>query len=70
MVYSYHLVPAVAVTAPGQVISQLSAHPRVVRVEPDGQVHINDAELGNTWGVERIGAGFVHSVNKGTGVLV
>ena len=71
VVYSYHLVPAVAATAPGQVISQLAAHPRVVRVEPDGQVHINDTELDNAWGVKRIGAGIVHdSGNKGAGVKV
>jgi len=55
VVYSYGIVPAVAATAPGQVISQLAAHPRVVRVEPDGEVHIDatelDAtELDATWG--------------------
>ena len=71
VVYSYNLVPAVAATAPGAVISQLAAHPRVVRVEPDGEVRINDAELDNTWGVEHIGAGFVHDGgNKGAGVKI
>ena len=71
VVYSYHLVPAVAATAPGHVISQLAAHPRVVRVEPDGKVHIIEAELDNTWGVKHIGAGIVHGGgNKGNGVKI
>jgi len=78
VVYSYHLVPAVAATAPADVVSQLAAHPRVVRVEPDGEVHIidhttpaGDAELNNTWGVKHIGVGVVHDGgNKGTGVNI
>ena len=71
VVYSYNLVPAVAATAPGQVISQLAAHPRVVRVEPDGEVHINDTELDDAWGVKHIGAGNVHGGgNRGAGVNV
>ena len=37
VVYSYNLVPAVAATGPGAVISRLAAHPRVLRVEPDGE---------------------------------
>ena len=71
VIYSYHLVPAVAATAPGHVISQLAAHPSVVRVEPDGRVHIIDIELDETWGVKHIGSGTVHDGgNKGTGVKV
>ncbi|TFB11335.1 hypothetical protein E3V55_03775 [Candidatus Marinimicrobia bacterium MT.SAG.3] len=71
VVYSYQIVPAVAATAPGDVISQLAVHPRVVRIEPDGKVHAIDAELDNTWGVKRIGAGIVHDGgNKGSGVKI
>ena len=71
VVYSFHLVPAVAATGPADVFSQLATHPRVIRIEPDGQVHAIDAELDNTWGVKHIGAGLVHDGgNKGTGVRV
>ena len=71
VVYSFHLVPAVAATGPADVFSQLATHPRVIRIEPDGQVHAIDAELDNTWGVKHIGAGLVHDGgNKGTGVKV
>ena len=71
VVHSYRLVPAVAATAPGRVISRLAAHPRVVRVEPDGEVHISDAELDDTWGVKRIGSGAVHDwSNNGADVKV
>jgi len=71
VVYNYHLVPAIAATGPGAVISKIAAHPRVIRVEPDGKVQALDAELDNAWGVKRIGAGTVHDGgNKGTGVKV
>ena len=71
VVYSYHLVPAVAATGPASVFSELAGHPRVVRIEPDGEVQAIDAELDNTWGAKHIGAGAVHAGgNKGTGVKV
>ncbi len=71
VVYTYHLVPAIAARGPGAVISKIAEHPRVVRIEPDRKVYAVDAELDNTWGVKRIGAGIVHDGgNKGTGVKV
>ena len=71
--YTYHLVPAIAATLPEPAISALQANPHVVRVEPDLQLRAleiePDAELVNSWGVLRIGAGEVHDDgNKGTGV--
>jgi len=68
--YTYHLVPAIAATLPEAAISGLLANPNVTRIEPDGEVWAIDAELDNSWGVKRIGAGMVHGYNKGTGVKV
>jgi subtilisin len=71
--YRYHLVPAIAATLPQPAISALEANPRVTRVEPDLQMRaleiVPGAELENSWGVKRIGAGTVHaSGNKGDGI--
>ncbi|MBI4053917.1 MAG: S8 family serine peptidase [Candidatus Doudnabacteria bacterium] len=69
--YSYTLVPAIAASLSEQAVSALSKNPKVKAIEPDGIVYAIDAELDNTWGVKRIGAGTVHgSGNKGTGVKV
>jgi len=71
VVYNYNIVPAIAATGPGAMISQIAAHPRVVRVEPDRKVYAIDAELDDSWGVKHIGAGTVHDGgNKGAGVKV
>ena len=69
--YRYHLVPAIAANIPENAVAALLRSPRVTSVELDGEVHAIDAELDNTWGVKRIGAGEVHAVgNKGAGVGV
>lgn len=69
--YTYHLVPAIAASVPEAAIEGLLRNPRVVSVEPDIEVYAIDAELDNTWGVKRIGAGAVHDGgNKGNGVKV
>ena len=69
--HTYRLVPAIAASLPEGAIAGLLANPRVTRVEPDIEIHAIDAELDNTWGVKRIGAGTVHDAgNKGTGVKV
>lgn len=69
--YTYHLVPAIAAEVPEAAIDGLRRNPKVRAVEPDLQVHAIDAELDNSWGVKRIGAGKVHDGgNKGTGVKV
>jgi len=67
--YTYHLVPAIAASVPQAAIDGLLRNPRVTRIEPDIEVYAIDAELDNSWGVQRIGAGTVHDGgNKGTGV--
>ena len=69
--YTYHLVPAIAASVPDAAIVGLQANPNVTSVDLDGKVYAVDAELDNTWGVKRIGAGTVHDGgNKGTGVRV
>jgi len=82
--YEYRIIPALAVRAPGHVISQLARHSRVVRVEPDVRVELaatrpsplpdEAAELAAAWGVQRIGAGTVHTDiedgNRGNGIKV
>jgi len=69
--YTYHLVPAIAATVPEAAIAGLQANPNVTSVDLDGEVRAIDAELDNSWGVKRIGAGTVHDgENRGTGVKV
>lgn len=69
--HTFHLVPAIAARVPERSLTGLAQHPAVTVIEPDGQVFALDAELDNTWGVKRIGAGTVHADgNQGTGVKV
>lgn len=70
--YSFHIIPGLAIAdVPSDACSGLSRNPHVLACTADGTVYAIDAELDNTWGVKRIGAGTVHaSVNKGTGVRV
>lgn len=70
--YSFHLIPGLAVAdVPSDACSGLSRNPHVLTCTADGEVHAIDAELDNTWGVKRIGAGTVHTNgNKGTGIKV
>lgn len=69
--YTYRLVPAIAATLPQAAIDALRRNPNVTTIEPDGFFHKIDAELDNTWGVKRIGAGTVHDGgNKGLNVPV
>jgi subtilisin len=43
----------------------------VTAIDPDGTVYAVDAELDNSWGVQRIGSGTVHDGgNTGTGVKI
>ncbi|MCH8092853.1 MAG: S8 family serine peptidase, partial [Proteobacteria bacterium] len=69
--YSYTIVDAIAANIPAAAVSALLRNPRVVTVEADIEAHAIDAELDNSWGVERIGAGTVHAAaNKGAGVKI
>ena len=67
---AYRIVPAVAATLPEPAIAALLRNPRVVAVDPDVQITASDLELDNAWGVKHIGAGSLHSTNKGAGVTV
>jgi subtilisin family serine protease len=69
--YTYNLIPAIAASVPEVAIEALKKNPNITNVEPDSIVYALDAELDNSWGVKRIGAGLVHdSTNKGAGVKV
>ena len=69
--YSYTIINAIAAKLPEQAIENIQKNKRVAYVEMDGEVHTLDAELEDSWGVKRIGAGTVHdSGNKGYGVKV
>src|SRR3989344_3963083 len=69
--FSYTIVPAVAASVPEAAIQGLLNNPNITAVELDGTVHAGDAELGNAWGVERIGYGTGHGGgNKGTSIKI
>ena len=68
--HRYRLVDAIAARLPVQAVNALRGNPRVRAIEPDGRVFAIDAELDNSWGVKRIGAGVVHSSLRGAGVRV
>jgi hypothetical protein len=69
--HTYHLVPVIAAALPQAAIDALRRNPSVTTIEPDGLFHKVDAELDNTWGVKRIGAGTVHDTgNKALNVPV
>jgi subtilisin len=66
----FRVVPSVVAELPTAAIERLRADPRVLAVEKDQRVQLLDAELDNSWGVKRIGAGLVHPTNEGAGVKV
>src|SRR3990167_3421238 len=70
--YSYSIVDAIAATLPAQAIDGLSHNPHITSIDIDDTVYATDTELDNSWGVEHIGAGMVHTnyANKGTGVKI
>src|SRR5262245_1959131 len=69
--HTYRLIPGIAATLPQTAIDALRRNPNVTTIEPDGFFHKIDAELDNTWGVKRIGAGTVHLTgNKALNVPV
>jgi subtilisin len=68
---TFHLVPAISARVPESAIEGLSHNPRVLRIEPNVQIIALDAELDNSWGVKRIGAGNAHAAGyRGAGVKV
>ncbi|HEX2932778.1 MAG TPA: S8 family serine peptidase, partial [Candidatus Binatia bacterium] len=69
--HTYRLIPGIAATLPQTAIEALRHNPNITAVEPDGFFHKIDAELDNTWGAKRIGAGTVHLAgNKALNVPV
>ena len=68
--YTYNIVDAIAASIPQKAIDALQKNPNVAHVELDIKVYALDAELDDSWGVKRIGAGVVHSSNKGTDIKV
>lgn len=70
--YSFHIIPGLAVAdVPSDACTGLARNPHVLACTADGKVYAIDAELDNTWGVKRIGAGTAHTNgNKGTGIKV
>ena len=69
--YTYHLIPAMAASVPEVAIEALQKNPNVTNIELDSKVFALDTELENSWGVKRIGAGFVHDYgNNGEGIKI
>lgn len=69
--YTYNLIPAIAASVPEVAIEALKKNPNITDVELDSMVYALDAELDNSWGVDRIDAEAVHaSGNKGAEVQV
>ena len=70
--YSYSIVDAIAAILPSGAIEGLSRNPHVTAIDLDDTVYAVDAELDNSWGVKRIGAGAAHTdyANKGSGVKI
>lgn len=68
--YTYTLIPAIAASIPEAAIDALKRNPKISNVDLDIKVYAVDAELDNTWGVKRIGAGEVHSIYTGNGINV
>jgi len=69
--YTYNLIPAIAASVPEGAIEALKKNPNITNVELDSMVYALDAELDDSWGVKRIGAGLVHADgNKGTDVNI
>jgi subtilisin len=72
--YTYNIIPAIAASIPEVAIEALKKNPNITDVELDSMVYALDAELDNSWGVKRIGAGNVHDplvpISNGFGVKV
>lgn len=70
VLFTYHIVPAIAASLPEQALEALRRNPNVAYVEPDG-LALALGELDNAWGVKRIGAGLVHAAgNTGRSIKV
>jgi subtilisin len=69
--HTFRIVHAIAARLPEHAVDALRRNPRISIVEPDVRMFAVDAELDNTWGVKRIGAGEPHAGGfRGNGVKV
>jgi len=69
--YTYNIIPAIAASVPEVAIEALKKNPNITNVELDSMVYALDTELDNSWGVNHIGAGFVHDDgNNGEGIKI
>ena len=69
--YNYNIIDALAASIPSSAAVGLSHNPKVEAVELDGLVYAADAELDQTWSVNRINAGAVHANgNTGLGIKI
>jgi subtilisin family serine protease len=69
--YTYSITPAIAANISEAAINGLLRNPHVTTVELDSEVYAADAELDNSWGVKRIGAGTANDGgNKGLGIKI
>src|SRR5680860_213253 len=69
--HTYTIVPALSASIPEAALAGLAKNRRVVRIERVLEAYAIDAELDNTWGVNKIGAGRVHGAGTtGAGVQV
>ena len=67
---SFRIATIVSAELTESQIELLKRDPRVTSIDPDVEVFAIDAELDNTWGVKRIGAGNVHATTEGDGIKV
>ncbi len=65
---TFDIVPGMVVLLPSDQVQGLRGIKGVREVGPDGRVYAIDAELDDSWGVKRIGAGTVHGYNLGSGI--
>jgi subtilisin len=72
----FHLIPALAVRLPEEVLADLRQHPNVAYLEEDAPVTAvapvpDGLELEDSWGVSHIGSNALHDQNiKGAGVRI
>lgn len=70
VISEFESVPGMAVVLPTAAVQGLANNPHVKEIGLDTRVYALDAELDDSWGVKRIGAGVVHNYNKASGVKV
>ncbi len=72
--HTYSIIPSIAAELPETAIEALGRNPKVRIIEPDIKAYTIgtfEEELGNTWGMTRIGEGAAHTLNYfGTGTKV